>query len=152
MVTDRRDTYAIHSASRRLRLAVLGIVAILAAAGTSRPSTALGAEPKAASATIQVVIDYGDGFQRRYTSIAWRNGMTVTDALQAVAKHPRGIASRVRGQGELAFVESIDAVGNEGGSGKNWIFYVNDRMGESSAGATEVPEGGVVAWKFEAYP
>lgn len=151
MVTDRLGAYAIHCATLGLRLAVLGIVTILAACGTTRQSAALAAEPKPTGPTLQVVIDYGDGSQRRYTAIPWHEGITVAESLQAVGKHPRGVASRVRGRGELAFVESIDSIGNEGGTGKNWIFYVNDQMGEASAGATEVPQGGVVAWKFEVY-
>src|SRR6187399_3102774 len=49
----------------------------------------LAQEP--AAKTVQLTIDYGDGSQKTFTAIEWKEKQTVFDVLQAAEKHPRGI-------------------------------------------------------------
>ena len=73
-------------------------------------------------------IDFGDGFQKQYSTIPWKVNMTVLGVLEAAAKHPRPIRFRHRSSGETAFLEQIDDLKNEGGDGRNWIYRVNGKL------------------------
>ena len=46
--------------------------------------------------TVELTIDYGDGMQKRYPTLPWKDGMTVFDALTWAEKH-RGESKSVRG-------------------------------------------------------
>ncbi len=116
-------------------------------AGTSSMSTPLPGQ------TVQLVVDYGDGVQKRFTAIPWRDGLTVLDIMQAAEQQRHGITIAVRGNGEAALLTKLDDVGNEEGAAgaRNWIFYVNDHMADRSLGATPVKSGDTILWKFERY-
>jgi hypothetical protein len=109
--------------------------------------------PAAAGKVVELVIDYGDGAEKRFTAIAWREGMTVLDALEAAKDHPHGISFSIRGTGERALLTKIDDLENQKGApdAKNWIFYVNDHMADKSLGARIVKSGDSILWKFERY-
>lgn len=102
------------------------------------------------AAAVELVIDYGDGVQKRFTRLNHVPQMTVLDVLQAAQKHPRGIKFEYRGKGETGFLTRIDDVANEG-RGRNWIFRVNDKLGERSFAAEPVRAGDVVSWSFAKY-
>ena len=113
-----------------------------AGSGTGAPS----------SKTIQLIIDYGDGVQKRFTSIAWSDSMTVLDALQSADEHPRGIELEIRGSGEVALVTRIDDLEN----GRSeppayWTYEVNEKKADRSAGAYELQAGDVVKWRYGVY-
>ena len=109
-----------------------------------------GEEPAAAKAAkqVSVVIDYGDGMQKHFTSIAWKEGQTVLDAMNAVQKHPRGIRFEFKGSGASAMLTKIDDLANEG-RGRNWMYRINGKRGESSFGIRELADRDSVLWKFE---
>ena len=103
----------------------------------------LAAEPSTAGQTVQLVIDYGDGVQKRFPAIAWRENMTVLDVLETAKDRPHGITYSVRGSGETTLLTKLDDVANQEGAtdAKNWIFYVNDRMADKSLGVISVKSG-----------
>ena len=105
------------------------------------------AQPK----PVQLTIDYGDGFQKRYTSIPWEKKMTVLDTLEFAAEHPRRIRFKHRSSGSTAFLTSIDGLENEGGRGKNWIYWINEEQGDRSFAIRVLHAGDHVLWKFGAY-
>ena len=74
--------------------------------------------------------------------------MTVFDALQAAEKHPRGIKLTFTGRGETIFITAIDDAANEGASGRNWRYTVNDQPARYSAGVMELKSGDAVVWRF----
>ncbi len=76
--------------------------------------------------TVEMVIDYGDGVQVRFTALDWKEKMTVLDAVTAAGAHAHGVKSTIRGSGATAFVTQIGDVKNEGGGAKsrNWLFSV----------------------------
>jgi hypothetical protein len=104
----------------------------------------------AGSKSVQLTIDYGDGVQKVFRELAWKEGMTVLDALEAAAKHPRGIKSAHRGSGATAFVTGIDDLKNEG-SGRNWTYEVNGKKANKSCGVWTLQEGDSIVWKFAKY-
>lgn len=106
-----------------------------------------------AKAHIRLIISYGDGVEKHFTSIAHTPGMTAADALLAAKAHPRGIKLELSGKGATAFVVAIDELKNEGmgGAKKNWQFYVNNQFATAGAGATAVKPGDTVKWVFDVW-
>ncbi len=100
--------------------------------------------------TVEMVIDYGDGVQLRFTALNWKKDMTVLDAVTAAGAHPHGVKSSVRGAGANAFVTQIGDLKNEGGGVKsrNWLFSVNDAESEVGIGAAPLKPGDVILWRF----
>ena len=135
----------------RERRVWLAVIAVLLAVGwypaTSQRS-AQADEPR----TVRLVVDYGDGVEKHFTSLPWKADMTVLDVLQAAARHPRGIRFQHRGSGSTAFVTSIDGVKNEGGKGRNWVYRVDGKLGDRSCGVYRVKAGQKVLWAFATYP
>jgi hypothetical protein len=105
-------------------------------------------EPKAS--TVRLVVDYGDGVEVHFTALPWQEGMTVLNALSAAQAHRHGMTFTHRGSGASAMVTKIGDVKNEG-DGRNWLYYVNDKQGEVSAGAMKLKPGDAVLWRFETY-
>jgi hypothetical protein len=117
-------------------------------AANSRPASAAAPEP-----AVQLVIDYGDGAQKRFSAIPCRDGMAVLDVLQFARQSPHGISFVVRGSGEAALLTKLDDVANEEGAAgaRNWLFYVNDHLADKSLGTATVKSGDTILWKFERY-
>lgn len=99
---------------------------------------------------VVLTIDFGDGMQKRFTQLPWSDKLTVLGALELAAKHPRGVKFTHRGVGETAFVDSIDGLKTDP-QGKAWIYSVNDRSGEKSAGIATLAPGDAILWKFDLY-
>jgi hypothetical protein len=114
--------------------------------GPSASAAALGQ-------VVQLVIDYGDGAQKRFSAIPWRDGMTVLDVLHSAQQSPHGITLTVRGSGEAALLTKLDDQANEesAAGARNWLFYINDHLADKSLGAATVKSGDTILWKFERY-
>lgn len=126
--------------SRRTFLALgLSLMTALAAA----------AEP-AVEKSVKLTIDYGDGVQKVFVALPWQEKMTVLAALEAAQKHPRGIKLAQQGSGERVLVTAIDELKNEG-RGRNWLYEVNGKLADKSAGVYELSAGDAVLWRFRAY-
>ena len=109
-----------------------------------------GDEPEPTAKLVSLTIDFGDGFQKRFTSLKWHEKMTVLDAMKLAADHPRGIRFEHRGSKATGFLTSIDGVKNEG-RGRNWIYRVNGKLGDRSFAARNLVAGDAVLWKFGKY-
>ena len=90
----------------------MGVVSGLLVFASEPISGAAAAD--SAPPTVRLVIDYGDGVQKHFTKLPWKEGATVLDALQGAANHRRGIEFKHRGTGATAFVTQIDDLKNEG--------------------------------------
>jgi hypothetical protein len=97
---------------------------------------------------VTLVVDFGDGVQKRFTAIPWKEEMTVLDALEHARRHPRGIRFEHRGSGRTAFLLEIDGLRNEGATGRNWIFMVNEKLARQSCGVTVLEAEDTVVWEF----
>ena len=118
--------------------------------GTMLLAPALADRAQAQSATVRLVIDYGDGVSKTITGLAWVKGSTVLDVMNAAKDRPHGITFSYTGSGASAFVTRIDDVANEGGSGakKNWQLWVNTSYADKSFAVLEVQPSDVVFWRF----
>lgn len=102
----------------------------------------------AENTAVTLIVDYGDGVQKHITGIAWKEGMTVLDAMQHAAKHPRGVKFSYRGSAATAFLYKIDDLENEG-RGRNWIYRVNGKLADRGFAVCRLMPTDVVLWKFE---
>ena len=108
---------------------------------------AAGDRAQAQSATVRLVVDYGDGVIKTITGLPWAKGSTVLDVMNAAKSH--GISFSYTGSGASAFLTRIDDVANEGGgSKKNWQLWVNTSYADKSFGVYEVQPLDVVFWRF----
>ncbi|MGI8978100.1 MAG: DUF4430 domain-containing protein [Pirellulaceae bacterium] len=135
------------------RLVVPFLAAALAYSGVFPARTAVAdpaQEPVPAKDTVKLVIDYGDGVQKQFAVLPWTKEMTVLAALEAAAKHPRGIKFTHQGQGETVLVTAIDDQKNEG-RGRNWLYEVNGKLGDRSCAVMSLKSGDSVLWRFGKY-
>ena len=100
---------------------------------------------------LTLTIDYGDGAQKRFPEIPWKKEMTVRDTLSWADQHPRGIDFESRGTGQALLVTKIDDLTNGRSGGKNWVYRVNDKLGDKSCAVFPVNAGDRILWKFERY-
>ncbi len=128
--------------SRRSTLIALALA--FAGVGLATPSAAQAADK------VKLVIDYGDGVEKHFTQLTYKKDMTVLDAVRLAEKHAHGIKVEVRSSGSTAFLEKIDDIANEG-SGKNWVYRVNDKLGDRSIGIYKLQPGDAVLWRFQEY-
>ena len=108
---------------------------------------------EAPSKRVRLVVDYGDGVEKHFTRIAWKQGLTILDAMNAAARHPRGLKFTRRGSGRTAFLVGIDGLKNEGarGGGRNWQYWVNGDYGREGFGVKKLRPSDVTVWKFKKY-
>src|SRR5215471_13650321 len=105
-------------------------VAILLAAFSF--AAAAGDRAQAQSATVRLVIDYGDGVVKTITGLPWTKGTTVLDVMNSAKSRPHGISFGYTGSGASAFLTQIDDIANEGGGKKNWQLWVNTSYADKS--------------------
>ena len=101
--------------------------------------------------TIELTIDYGDGVKKQFAALNWKSGMTVLDAMKKAKKHPHGITFKSQGSGSIAMLTKIDDLKNQGGRGKNWIYWINDKIGDRSFAVKSLSPSDHVLWKFARY-
>jgi uncharacterized protein DUF4430 len=111
---------------------------------------AAGDRAHAQSATVRLVVDYGDGVTKTITGLPWAKGSTVLDVMNAATDRPHGITFSYTGSGASALLTRIDDVANEGGGGakKNWQLWINTSYADRSFGVYEVQALDVVFWSF----
>jgi uncharacterized protein DUF4430 len=126
--------------TRRAATILLGTVLLIVAAAGDRA--------QAQSATVRLVIDYGDGVSKTITGLPWAKGSTVLDVMNAAKSRPHGITFSYTGSGASAFLTHIDDVANEGGSKKNWQLWVNTSYAGNSFAVYELQPSDVVFWRF----
>jgi hypothetical protein len=144
--------------SRRSSLGMLAALATAVLIGCIQPvehggnATEQAAE-KPTGPSVRMTIDFDDGLEKTYT-LAWREKMTVLDALTAASVRPRGVTFEQRGAGASAMVTAIDSVANEPPTrhpSRNWLYSVNGKMADKSCGVYELSAADAVLWKFTVY-
>lgn len=111
-----------------------------------------------ASTAITLLIDYGDGTQRRFTDLAHTPGMSVLDAMRLGAGHARPLGVAIKGEGEMSLLTRIDDLKNETpttaaspGAIRAWQFWINGQYGQVSLGAAKLNPGDRVSWAYRVY-
>jgi len=131
-----------HRLTRRAAAILLAAILLAIAAASD--------QAHAQTATVRLVVDYGDGVIKTITGLPWAKGSTVLDVMNAAKERPHGITFSYSGSGASALLTRIDDVANEGGGGakKNWQLWVNTSYAERSFGVYEVQPLDVVFWRF----
>jgi hypothetical protein len=132
----------------RCWLAVLALAALCQASLSGPVPTASAADQQ--TQTVALVIDYGDGVEKHFRGLPWREGMTVLELTQAAGKHPRGIAFEYRGRGATAFLFQIDDLKSQGG-GRNWVYRLNGELADRSFAVQALQPSDRVVWEFAEY-
>ena len=109
---------------------------------------AAGERAHAQSATVRLVVDYGDGVIKTITGLPWAKGSTVLDVMNAAKDRPHGISFSYTGSGASAFLTRIDDIANEGGAKKNWQLWVNTSYADRGFGVYEVQPLDAVFWRL----
>ena len=109
---------------------------------------AAGERAHAQSATVRLVVDYGDGVIKTITGLPCAKGSTVLDVMNAAKDRPHGISFSYTGSGASAFLTRIDDIANEGGAKKNWQLWVNTSYADRGFGVYEVQPLDVVFWRL----
>lgn len=105
--------------------------------------------PPPAGPTVSLTIDFGNGVERRFSGIAWKEAMTAADVMQAARRMSPGLNYEVRGTGEMSLLNSLDGVLNGAGDGRYWFYEVNGQRGEVSFAAHPIAAGDRVLWTFK---
>ena len=114
-------------------------------------SKELPAELQRDIGTVTLEVEYGSEKRMKSIPVVCSPDSTVLLSLER-AQNLKKLKFESRGSGETAFISEIDGVKNEGASGKNWIYRVNDKLGDKSAGVFEVNPGDTISWSFGERP
>jgi hypothetical protein len=104
--------------------------------------------PRPAGETVSLAIDFGNGARREFAALPHRAGMTIGDLLRAAQAFRPAIAFVHEGEGEMAFLTSLEGVANEGGDGRYWIYRVDGATGTVSYDKQTLEPGAAVLWEF----
>ena len=138
---------------RRFLLGVLLVPVLAMVGGLVRPVGLFAAEGPA-KGTVTLTIDFQNGTVRTFADLGCDEKTTVLSLLvdasrAAEAKDAKErLSVKYRGKGETAMVTEIGEVKNEGGSGSNWLFKVNETWGDRSAALIRPKGGDKVLWTF----
>lgn len=82
---------------------------------------------------------------KKFEIESFTEGTTALGITEAV------VTVKKKGEGEQAFVTSIDGLEAKEGKREFWAFYVNGKQAEVGAGTYKVQNGDVISWKIENY-
>ncbi|MEM7456441.1 MAG: DUF4430 domain-containing protein [Planctomycetota bacterium] len=109
-----------------------------------------GRSTSTSGGTVDLTIQFNGRAGDKTVAIPCSADSTVFQILTR-ARNTGDIEFESTGEGETAFVVSIDEVANEGASGDNWVYLVNDALGDRSCGAYRVEVGDEITWRFGKY-
>jgi len=104
--------------------------------------------PQPVGETVALTIDFGNGAKKVFAALPWQAEMTVADLLETARKFRPGIDFSQIGSGEGGFLSSLDGLANEGASGRNWFYRVDDRHAHVSFCLEKIEPGMHVLWAF----
>ncbi len=104
---------------------------------------------------VKLIVDYGDGVEKHFTSLPWKEGLTAYGALEQASHSTHGISFEAKDYGDSIgrLVTRIDDLASEKGgtAGRNWIYEVNGQMAKRACDKQTVQAGDVVSWTFSAW-
>ena len=102
--------------------------------------------PEKVAEKVSLTVDFGDGRRKEYEGGPWREGKTIRDLLNDIAR----LSVTQQGAGASAFLTKLDDVANEGAGGRNWMYSVNGQRGDRSFAVYVLRPGDQVLWTFGA--
>ncbi|QDS96780.1 DUF4430 domain-containing protein [Adhaeretor mobilis] len=110
--------------------------------------TAVSPKQQAAGESVKLSIDFGNGAQRTFNQLPWKEGMTVADLMLAAQDFRPGIQFEAEGEGETAFLSSLEGVANGGDEKQNWLYRVNGEHAHVSYAVYTLQSGDEVQWIY----
>lgn len=83
--------------------------------------------------------------------VRWHEGMTLLQATQLAGEKSSKWESSWQGKQEMALLQELGGLANEGNVGLNWQFDLNDKYGERGAGQTVLNAGDHALWRLAPY-
>ena len=90
-----------------------------------------------------------DGARRTFEALPWEEGMTVADLMVVARGFRPPIDYEQRGDGEAAFLASLEGVRGGGPEGRNWLYRVNGEHAQVSFGVHPLEPGDAVLWIYD---
>ena len=75
-------------------------------------------------------------------------GVDLLTLMQTLNNEDR-IQMVVNGEGDMAFVESLDGMAGDAATNKYWMLYVNDDLATVGAGAYIIQNGDFIEWRYQ---
>ncbi len=129
-----------------IRLSLIAIVAIAGCLGERGSVTA----PTPPGKPVEVQIDFNGHGQNKQFHIDWSPNLTAFSCLERLQVDGK-LKVTSRGTGNQTMLTSIDGLENLWAAGDNWIYYVNDHLGDRSSTVSELQPGDRVVWRFGKY-
>jgi hypothetical protein len=104
--------------------------------------------PRPEGDTVSLTIDFGNGARRQWDALPFVPDMTLGALMQEARKFQPPLAFTQQGDGEMAYLTSLESVDNEGGGGRNWMYSVDGEFGKVSFALRELEAGDAVLWEF----
>jgi len=129
---------------------ILGLIAIGAILGLLRyqgnsQSTSRKVTPEKSITTEKEIVVIQTLHKESPDEVTVNQGETALDLLQQTAD------ITLKGEGENAFVTSINGIVADDTKKEFWAFYVNSEQAEVGAGSYLLQSGDKIAWKLETY-
>ena len=128
------------------RLSLIAIVAISGCRGERRSV----AVPPSQEKPVEVQIDFNGHGQNKQFHIDWSPNATAYSCLEQLQTDGK-LKVTGRGSGDQTMLTAIDGLENLWAAGDNWIYFVNDGLGDRSSAVFELKPGDRVVWRFGKY-
>lgn len=104
-----------------------------------------------ASGPVQVLIDFNGRGANKQFQVEWHDGDTAFSCLKRLEAQGR-LKVVSTGSGNMTLLTAIDDVENLKAAGDNWIYLVNDKLGDRSSAVCNLNPGDRLVWRFGKYP
>ena len=137
------------------RMAVLAgsllIAAMLPLMGCDSGPSGSAAGSSTAAGTVQLEIDFRGKRANISVDVPCSLDSTVFQIMER-ARNMGDLEFESTGSDDSAFISSIGGIENEGRSGDNWVFRVNDELGDRGCGVIAVNKSDHILWVLGKYP
>lgn len=134
-----------------LCVAAVGLL-ILSGCEQPQPSQAEGTTPESSVETPEAIGEVTLTIQSpEAEALEWKVPCTKDAVLLDVMKTAQQTTDfrfRYRGEEDSVFITEIQGIKNKGSQGKNWVYMVNEQLGDCSAGIQPVAPGDQLSWHF----
>ncbi len=120
----------------------------LGGAATPGEAPAWTPAPRPEGETVSLTIDFGNGARRQWDALPFLPKLTVGALMEEARKFQPPLVFTQQGEGELAFLTSLEGVANERGAGRYWMYSVDGDFGQVSFAVRELEAGDAVLWEF----
>lgn len=99
---------------------------------------------------VEVQIDFNGHGENKQFPVTWSPGITAFSCLKQLEADGK-LAVASKGRGSQTLLTAIDGLENQWSAGDNWVFIVNERLGDRSSAVFELQPGDHLVWRFGKY-